>query len=132
MYVMLLTLVDDRWLLKSPKYELLSRLRISSFFFFFSSRRRHTRSDRDWSSDVCSSDLGRNPCPGRHRSIRRARLISFRPRFSISFNIAGDSVRLAFFGRIGGNKADDDITFLNRRARVRSKKQQSSVGFEHC
>src|SRR5206468_6890227 len=27
------------------------------FLFFFSSRRRHTRSDRDWSSDVCSSDL---------------------------------------------------------------------------
>src|SRR5437868_15410720 len=25
--------------------------------FFFSSRRRHTRSKRDWSSDVCSSDL---------------------------------------------------------------------------
>src|SRR5207247_7934737 len=25
--------------------------------FFFSSRRRHTRSTRDWSSDVCSSDL---------------------------------------------------------------------------
>src|SRR5207249_9776119 len=25
---------------------------------FFSSRRRHTRSKRDWSSDVCSSDLG--------------------------------------------------------------------------
>src|SRR5699024_11242557 len=27
------------------------------FYFFFSSRRRHTRSKRDWSSDVCSSDL---------------------------------------------------------------------------
>src|SRR5699024_5130915 len=27
------------------------------FCFFFSSRRRHTRSKRDWSSDVCSSDL---------------------------------------------------------------------------
>ena len=26
-------------------------------FFFFSSRRRHTRLVRDWSSDVCSSDL---------------------------------------------------------------------------
>src|SRR3712207_326974 len=26
-------------------------------FFFFSSRRRHTRYWRDWSSDVCSSDL---------------------------------------------------------------------------
>src|SRR3989440_6164528 len=31
--------------------------RVSFVFFFFSSRRRHTRSDRDWSSDVCSSDL---------------------------------------------------------------------------
>src|SRR3712207_3131205 len=28
-----------------------------SFFFFFSSRRRHTRYWRDWSSDVCSSDV---------------------------------------------------------------------------
>src|SRR5215813_14906963 len=27
-------------------------------YFFFSSRRRHTRCGRDWSSDVCSSDLG--------------------------------------------------------------------------
>src|SRR5207248_6952478 len=34
------------------------------FFFFFSSRRRHTRSYGDWSSDVCSSDLG-GGCPGR-------------------------------------------------------------------
>src|SRR5690625_2980381 len=29
------------------------------FIFFFSSRRRHTRWPRDWSSDVCSSDLER-------------------------------------------------------------------------
>src|SRR2546429_3290407 len=28
--------------------------------FFFSSRRRHTRCSRDWSSDVCSSDLAGN------------------------------------------------------------------------
>src|SRR5690606_40117328 len=28
-----------------------------NYFFFFSSRRRHTRFSRDWSSDVCSSDL---------------------------------------------------------------------------
>src|SRR5207253_7003561 len=33
--------------------------------FFFSSRRRHTRWPRDWSSDVCSSDL-----PARENSIR--------------------------------------------------------------
>src|SRR3989442_10533384 len=31
------------------------------FFFFFSSRRRHTRCGRDWSSDVCSSDLLPSP-----------------------------------------------------------------------
>src|SRR5699024_2885690 len=30
---------------------------VFSVVFFFSSRRRHTRSKRDWSSDVCSSDL---------------------------------------------------------------------------
>src|SRR5947209_11639287 len=30
---------------------------VSCFFFFFSSRRRNTRYWRDWSSDVCSSDL---------------------------------------------------------------------------
>src|SRR5204862_1842344 len=43
-------------------YSALSRwfLCLYSFLFscfFFSSRRRHTRSLRDWSSDVCSSDL---------------------------------------------------------------------------
>src|SRR5690606_39603575 len=31
--------------------------------FFFSSRRRHTRFSRDWSSDVCSSDLPRRWWP---------------------------------------------------------------------
>src|SRR6266566_9207359 len=33
------------------------------FFFFFSSRRRHTRLQGDWSSDVCSSDLGAGADP---------------------------------------------------------------------
>src|SRR5438105_9394881 len=33
--------------------------------FFFSSRRRHTRSTRDWSSDVCSSDLSVTTTPCR-------------------------------------------------------------------
>src|SRR5690606_39532386 len=38
-------------------------------FFFFSSRRRHTRFSRDWSSDVCSSDL--KPVSQFHRLARR-------------------------------------------------------------
>src|SRR6267378_6918194 len=41
------------------------------FFFFFSSRRRHTRSLRDWSSDVCSSDHQRD-CGRRERSWARS------------------------------------------------------------
>src|SRR5690606_39913284 len=36
----------------------------SSSYVFFSSRSRHTRFSRDWSSDVCSSDLGRNSLHG--------------------------------------------------------------------
>src|SRR5687768_17849082 len=40
------------------------------FLFFFSSRRRHTRCSRDWSSDVCSSDL---PGELKHLSTPRKR-----------------------------------------------------------
>src|SRR5438105_5728309 len=48
-------------------------LLLSSFVFFFSSRRRHTRSTRDWSSDVCSSDLSTwsARCPNRPRRDAR-------------------------------------------------------------
>src|SRR2546429_2253479 len=52
-----------RLILSSHQYQYSTRYRgldhaIHVFhFFFFSSRRRHTRCSRDWSSDVCSSDL---------------------------------------------------------------------------
>src|SRR3712207_2432715 len=36
---------------------------VTGSYFFFSSRRRHTRYWRDWSSDVCSSDLGHPSSP---------------------------------------------------------------------
>src|SRR5690606_40554106 len=38
--------------------------------FFFSSRRRHTRFSRDWSSDVCSSDLQGNIILGQFRAVQ--------------------------------------------------------------
>src|SRR3989449_11766700 len=41
-------------------------------FFFFSSRRRHTRCSRDWSSDVCSSDLPEHATAPMAVSIARA------------------------------------------------------------
>src|SRR5206468_3257165 len=45
-------------------------------FFFFSSRRRHTRSDRDWSSDVCSSDEVERVL---HRSLEIERQLAAQP-----------------------------------------------------
>src|SRR5690606_40387162 len=53
----------------------------SSVLFFFSSRRRHTRFSRDWSSDVCSSDLFRGDA-------------AFRPwLFAIAVNLARNRLR---------------------------------------
>src|SRR3712207_8681650 len=46
--------------------------------FFFSSRRRHTRYWRDWSSDVCSSDLGWLTAPfagGQHGRVPGANVL---------------------------------------------------------
>src|SRR5690606_41198860 len=43
-------------------------------YFFFSSRRRHTRFSRDWSSDVCSSDLDTvtRPCAAMRAAMAAA------------------------------------------------------------
>src|SRR5204863_6088059 len=43
--------------------------------FFFSSRRRHTRSLRDWSSDVCSSDLDNERRLWIHIHMKRTNLV---------------------------------------------------------
>src|SRR2546429_2578700 len=44
-------------IIKYVMYIRIHNLRDVVYCFFFSSRRRHTRCSRDWSSDVCSSDL---------------------------------------------------------------------------
>src|SRR5690554_7572016 len=48
--------------------------------FFFSSRRRHTRCGRDWSSDVCSSDLHHAGC----KSLPAPSFISWRVEMKIN------------------------------------------------
>src|SRR3712207_2873233 len=60
--------------------------------FFFSSRRRHTRYWRDWSSDVCSSDLIRN----------RDTLI-----MTVTATLAGAIGMLAQFGFLFGGRTED-------------------------
>src|SRR3989449_8781510 len=73
-----------------------------SVCFFFSSRRRHTRCSRDWSSDVCSSDLKNNAkildlrftdLPGlwHHVSFPIAQLSE--KSFEDGFGIDGSSIR---------------------------------------
>src|SRR2546430_12412275 len=49
----------------------------SYFLFFFSSRRRHTRFDCDWSSDVCSSDLGGPEIDGELINLSRVHKFGF-------------------------------------------------------
>src|SRR5204862_5078072 len=52
-------------------FVVLIRFYVDFFFFFFSSRRRHTSSLRDWSSDVCSSDLDARAAGGqRGRQVK--------------------------------------------------------------
>src|SRR5699024_4434518 len=45
------------YLANDPTHKIVNQILYIRFLFFFSSRRRHTISKRDWSSDVCSSDL---------------------------------------------------------------------------
>src|SRR5438445_12103521 len=54
---------------------LLRAAEVLILYFFFSSRRRHTRYWRDWSSDVCSSDLC-GPCRSGVRPPRRRLRVS--------------------------------------------------------
>src|SRR3712207_6891093 len=55
------------------------------FVFFFSSRRRHTRYWRDWSSDVCSSDLNGDPDAYACRMLAcRARAMTAGPRVLVA------------------------------------------------
>src|SRR6266403_567796 len=75
------------------------------FFFFFSSRRRHTRSLRDWSSDVCSSDL-----PEQTKQLARdifKQLIEINTTDSVG-NVTTSAEAMATRLRDGGF-AEDDI-----------------------
>src|SRR2546422_5404799 len=62
-------------------------------FFFFSSRRRHTRCSRDWSSDVCSSDLTRSPQPASRLPLPTSFDQRCVPRDSSSLTFAGTEVQ---------------------------------------
>src|SRR2546428_565474 len=87
------------------------------FFFFFSSRRRHTRSDRDWSSDVCSSDLAYRL---EHKGWAfRGREMPAWIDFQGSRNAGTSKLRDAFMAsaNLGGVKGFGDVRFLYQFAK---------------
>src|SRR5256886_13006685 len=79
------------------------------FFFFFSSRRRHTRFDCDWSSDVCSSDLG----PPKGEATQRLRANPF------DVGVEGESRR--------GRKDGYDTNLTGRGGSMASRLQYLGV-----
>src|SRR2546430_9501987 len=85
--------------------------------FFFSSRRRHTRFDCDWSSDVCSSDLGSEAAACENRNVhggeeiqpnrKLARIRVLLRRRAVDMNVAGgpSAAQKRLFGVADGNYA---------------------------
>src|SRR5574340_1005936 len=75
-------------------------------FFFFSSRRRHTSSFGDWSSDVCSSDLGTLKSLLQHHSSKASILrhsAFFTVQFSNPYMTTGKTIALTrrtFVGKV--------------------------------
>src|SRR5256885_8667697 len=74
--------------------------------FFFSSRRRHTRLQGDWSSDVCSSDLGR----GGGNSVEERHPLRHPPRRQCPGNKTEYPAEWAedFTAKGAGQRADDE------------------------
>src|SRR5690606_39512719 len=63
--------------------------------FFFSSRRRHTRFSRDWSSDVCSSDLpGKDASKENHASHEPKNSTLICERFFLHFRLRSEERRV--------------------------------------
>src|SRR6266852_9388501 len=77
-------------------------------FFFFSSRRRHTRCYRDWSSDVCSSDLQGSVVAG----MGQAAQLAAQPAVGI---------KLIWLAR----KADNGLALVHQLAFQRSARQEA-------
>src|SRR5690606_41073394 len=100
------------------------------FYFFVSSRRRHTRFSRDWSSDVCSSDLfgfytllvdGRRAYGWliEHSPVRRRYLIRFADAFAETGR--GLFIGMGLTALIQGALATIEIGRASGRERVNGK-----------
>src|SRR5439155_9174032 len=84
---------------------------VEYIFFFFSSRRRHTRWPRDWSSDVCSSDLSASSARNRRSLLRASLADEAKPlelrvaRERLRLFLAEDADGLDASGAVGGKNS---------------------------
>src|SRR2546422_9037157 len=102
------------------------------FFFFFSSRRRHTRCSRDWSSDVCSSDLVAviiwTTTPW---TLPASMAVAFHPDFEyVAAEAADGQVYIIESRRLGPVQAEAGLGPLKPLARFRGK-QLERVEMQH-
>src|SRR5699024_11298948 len=96
------------------------------FVFSFSSRRRHTRSKRDWSSDVCSSDLKkplREAIPGESLNL----LIGSRP---FKDDEGGDRVKLAVMELLNQKYGIVEEDFISAELEVVPAFKAPGIGFD--
>src|SRR2546422_6761288 len=103
---------------------------LSNTFFFFSSRRRHTRCSRDWSSDVCSSDLARRCARGDRPAVPAGPAAGRRGRRPASRRAAGPGAGIRAMNDVvlqarglvkefGGLRAVNSLDFTLRRGELR-------------
>src|SRR2546422_8463036 len=89
-------------------------------FFFFSSRRRHTRCSRDWSSDVCSSDLEIGPAsfaPTNAPMSSPAAMIAAYPKFTCPRRLYSSTPRIP----TGRSSAASDVRSEEHTSELQSR-----------
>src|SRR5690625_7043292 len=117
-------------------------------YFFFSSRRRHTRWPRDWSSDVCSSDLAHMGLGLGDGGVRREAVVERHP-CPVGDHVAGDAARdgdgveaLAVLepvdhGTAGPVRSEEHTSELQSRGHLvcrllLDKKKKSNIAQDNC
>src|SRR5699024_11381228 len=86
---------------------------------FFSSRRRHTRSKRDWSSDVCSSDLKKFELDPKKRVLQTALL-------RVELELL-ELHQIEDLGRLGDLPLDHGVSLLTKIGRASCRERVWSL-----
>src|SRR3712207_1010469 len=89
------------------------------FIFFFSSRRRHTRYWRDWSSDVCSSDLGFGQAPPAAWAVAHDGVLAHEPLHTLVVVAAATTTQLLGHARLSVGAVRSEERRVGKECRSR-------------